>query len=94
MVVVRYEWNPDKEKRNRRKHGIRFADAVPVLEDERAITMLDYESDPEEERYVTLGLDGLGRLLVVVYVYGGEETIRLISARPAEPHEQEEYIAE
>ena len=78
LVFVRCEWDPNKEKRSVRKHGVRFADAVLVLEDERAITIIDYESDPDEERYVTLGLDGLGRLLVVVYVYCDEETIRLI----------------
>jgi hypothetical protein len=33
--------------------------AVPVLEDDYAITVVDNESDPSEERFVTIGLDAL-----------------------------------
>jgi uncharacterized protein len=62
---------------------------VLSLDDPRAITVIDAESDIEQ-RFVTLGLDPLGRLLVVVYTWRGED-IRLISARPAEPHERKEY---
>ena len=46
------------------------------------------ESDPNEERFVTLGAGATGRLLVVVYTY-----MRIISVRPAEPREHEEYEA-
>ena len=53
--------------------------------------IVDNESDPFEERFVTLGLDASGRLLVVAYTYRDNETIRLISARKAESHEREEY---
>ncbi len=60
-----------------------------MLEDPRAITITDHESDPEE-RLVTLGADALGRVLVVVYAWRGGD-IRLISARPAQPHERQEY---
>ena len=83
-------WDPAKAKANIRKHGIRFADAVLALDDPEAITLIDGESDPIEQRFVTLGLDPQGRLLVVVYTWRGED-IRLISARPAEPHERKEY---
>ncbi len=83
-------WDPGKAKANLKKHGICFADALLALDDPRAITIVDSESDPSEQRFVTLGLDPLGRLLVVVYTWRGED-IRLISARPAEPHEQKEY---
>ena len=51
------------------------------------------ESDPEEQRFVALGMGAAGRLLVVVYAWRGEN-IRIISARPAEAHEREEYEAE
>ena len=59
------EWDPQKAASNFRKHRVRFADAVAVLEDERAITLRDFEE--EEERWVSIGSDGLGRVLVVVY---------------------------
>lgn len=84
-------WDPAKGKQNVRKHGVRFADAVIVLDDPYAITISDSESEPAEDRWVTLGADAQGRVLVVVYMYRGEE-LRLISARPAEPHERKEYV--
>lgn len=83
-------WDPDKLKANIAKHGVAFRDAVPVLEDPLAITITDHESAPGEERLVTIGLDALMRILVVVCAWRGDD-IRLISARPANPHERQEY---
>jgi uncharacterized DUF497 family protein len=48
MASVGYEWDPGKAKLNLRKHGIRFADAVAVLEDEFALTVRDTFSEQEE----------------------------------------------
>jgi len=89
---VAFEWDADKNERNIRKHGIHFADAVAALEDEHAITVGD-DSDPDEERFVSLGLDGFLRMLVVVYTYRGDD-VRIISARLAEPRERESYKAQ
>jgi uncharacterized DUF497 family protein len=63
------------------------------LDDPHAITITDDESDPDEQRFVTLGMGAMGRLLVVVYTWRGEN-VRIISARPAEAHERELYEAE
>jgi uncharacterized DUF497 family protein len=51
---------------------------------------MDYESDLSEERFVTLGSDASGGILVVVFTWRGDD-IRLISARPANPHERQKY---
>ena len=67
-------------------------EAIPVFDDPYAITITDDESDPGEQRFVTLGMGSAGRLLAV-YMWRGEN-IRIISARPAEAHEREEYEAE
>ena len=75
------------------KHGVRIPEAIPVFDDPRAITITDDESDPDEQRFVTLGMGAAGRLLVVVYIWRGEN-IRIISARPAEAREQEAYEGE
>ena len=83
-------WDPGKAKSNVAKHGVRFADAALVFDDPAAVSMVDDESDPIEQRFVTLGADAAGRILVVVYSWRGDD-IRLISARRAEPHEREEY---
>lgn len=84
-----YEWDPAKARHNLRKHGVDFADAVTVLEDDAALTIRDPFSE-QEQRWITLGMDALGRLLVVVYTWRGDR-IRLISARPATPRERRQY---
>ena len=83
------EWDPAKARANLKKRGIDFADAVSALEDEAALTIRDPYSE-DEERWITLGMDALGRILVVIYGWRGER-VRLISARPATSHEAEQY---
>jgi uncharacterized DUF497 family protein len=83
-----YQWNRDKAAVNLRKHGINFADAVSVFSDDLAITIPDERFD--EERFITIGVDAFGRVLVVVYMMRDVE-IRLISARKATRHEQQQY---
>jgi uncharacterized DUF497 family protein len=91
---VGFEWDErSKAGINFRKHGVRIPEAIPVFDDPRAMTVTDDESGPNEQRLVTVGMGATGRLLVVVYTWRGEN-IRIISARPAEPHEREEYEAE
>ena len=62
------------------------------LEDEGALTMRDFLSDVEE-RWASMGLDALGRVLVVVYAWRGEN-VRLISARKATARERRQYEEE
>ena len=89
-----FEWDEaSKAGINFRKHGVRMPEAIPVLDDPYAITIPDDESDPDEQRFVTLGIGATGRLLVVVYTWRGEN-VRIISARPAEAHEIDQYEAE
>ena len=82
-------WDPDKAKVNLKKHGVRFADAETVLFDPNALTREDMETEGEQ-RFVTVGMDALGRILIVVYTYRGED-IRLISARSANRRERMQY---
>jgi uncharacterized protein len=86
-----YQWDPHKAHGNQQKHGVRFADAVSVFADDFAITVEDEDAD--EERFVTIGIDAFGRILVVVYTFR-EDEIRLISAREASPHERKQYESE
>jgi hypothetical protein len=85
---VKVEWDYLKATSNLEKHNVDFADAVTVLDDDLAITIRDETSG--EERFVTLGTDALGRLLVVVYTWR-EDCIRIISARKATPRERRRY---
>jgi uncharacterized DUF497 family protein len=82
------QWDTGKAISNLRKHGVRFADAVSALEDERAISVRD--ETEEEERWITIGTDSLARILVIVYTWRDED-MRLISARPASPSERRQY---
>ncbi|MBI3635869.1 MAG: BrnT family toxin [Candidatus Rokubacteria bacterium] len=83
-----YEWNPRKQDANLKKHGVHFANAMDIFEDPRAITVADVSSD--EEQFITIGMDTLGRLLTVVYTWR-DENIRLISARRATRGERAQY---
>lgn len=85
---MNYEWDPHKAKTNLRKHGIDFADAISVFEDDLALQIED--DYPHEQRFVTIGIDSLGRILVVVYTWRGT-AIRMISARKATNYERREY---
>lgn len=68
------EWDPQKAEANLREHEVSFAEAATVLEDDLALT----REDPDavgEARFVTLGMSGLGSLLVVVYAYRDPDAI-------------------
>ena len=89
-----FEWDDEgKAGLNFRKHGVRLPEAIPVFDDPYAITITDDESDPGEQRFITLGMGATGRLLVVVYTWRNKN-IRLISARTAEAHERDSYEAQ
>lgn len=79
------EFDPVKSLLNFRKHGVRFSDAELVLRDAHALTVEDAFTE-DEQRFITMGMDGLGRILIVVHTHRGDR-IRLISARKASPGE-------
>ncbi len=87
--IMKVIWDPEKAKINLRKHRIRFADAEPVFFDPMALTREDDDSEGEQ-RFVSIGLDALNRILVVVYTYRRAD-IRLISARRATSREKKHY---
>ena len=73
-----FEWDDAKARANIRKHGIDFADAATVFDDESALTIPDTGFD--EDRYVTMAGDALGRILVAAYTWRAGR-IRIIPAR-------------
>src|ERR1035441_5278216 len=78
--LMDFEWDAHKARLNARKHGIQFADAVLVLEDDRALTT-EHAADGEV-RWITLGVDALGRILVVVYTWR-KSSVRCSAPRSA-----------
>jgi uncharacterized protein len=87
---VRFEWDPQKAEANLVTHGVSFAEAVTVLEDDFALTREDPGAD-DEVRFVTLGLSSLASLLVVVYAHRRPDIVRVISAWKANKHQREAY---
>ncbi len=86
---MRVTWDPRKAAANVLKHGIRFSDAEAVLFDPAALTREDTSAEGEQ-RFVSVGLDALGRVDVVAYTYRAED-IRMISARAAVSRERRQY---
>ncbi len=90
---MRFAWDDQKSRRNLAKHHVSFETARLVFDDPRAISRLDRVEDGEE-RWQTLGLAGGIVVLPMAHTYreeGGEEVIRIISARKATPHERRIY---
>ena len=85
------EFDPAKARAHLAKHKVSFAHAEQALRDPSAVTVEDPDAQGER-RFVTLGLDALGRILVVVYTPRGDR-VRLISARKASRGEAAQYHA-
>ena len=85
------EFDPAKARVNLRKHGVSFAHAEQALRDPAALTIEDPDGSGEQ-RFLTLGVDALGRVLLVVHTPRAERT-RIISARQATRTEVKNYHA-
>lgn len=90
-----FEWNPGKAVRNQQKHGISFERACTVFHDPNQLSIYDEEHSDEEERWITLGMDNSGNLLIVIHTFRvtseKDLNIRVISARRATLGEIDQY---
>jgi len=85
-----FEWNLDKAKQNLKKHKVSFPIAATVFLDQQRIERSDNRDDYGEDRWIVIGKIEGETCLVVVYAMRGD-SIRLISARKAEKHEEDQY---
>jgi uncharacterized protein len=83
-------WDPAKARSNKRKHGIEFEEAATVFSDPLLMVLSDSEHSEGEDRWIALG-KSIRQLLLVVVHTEDERTIRIISARRAEPRERRQY---
>jgi uncharacterized DUF497 family protein len=90
---VRFEWDLKEAKRNLRKHGVSFEEAVTVFYDPLSVTFDDPDHSEEEYRFITIGLSSSDRLIVVSHTESGD-SVRIISARPATVHERKRHEGE
>ncbi len=90
-----FEWNTGKAKSNYRKHRITFERATTIFRDPNLISIPDDEHSETEERWLTMGLDANGALLIISHTFknvsASTVNIRLISARKATKSETEQY---
>jgi uncharacterized protein len=85
-----YEWDETKAGENYAKHGVSFETAKDVFKDPFAIERLDDREDYGEDRFILIGTAESAVLTVVYTERDGR--IRLISARRATKHEQDDYF--
>ena len=90
-MALRFTWDPLKAASNRRKHGVTFEEAATAFADPLSLTVPDPDHSEAEDRFLLLGRSLRDRLLVVVHVERTTDEIRIISARPAAPHERYQY---
>ena len=90
-----FEWDPAKARKNLRKHRIAFERAATIFGDPKALSRFDDERGRLEERWVTMGIDRNGIILVVVHAFreelGEGARVRLISARKAIKNQMKQY---
>jgi uncharacterized DUF497 family protein len=85
-----FEWDDEKALRNLKIRGLSFEEARTVFEDPYSITQRDELNSEFEERFMTIGLSLISRVLFVVHTERIER-IRIISAREATPTERAVY---
>jgi len=94
---LRYEfdWDPAKERTNIRKHDLSFRQAASIFRDPNQYSIFDEGHSEKEDRWITLGIDGVGVLRVVVHTFEQVDEnlwrIRIISARKANLDETNQY---
>ena len=87
---MRFEWDPSKAVENLATHGVSFEEAATVFRDVLSATGADPDHSSDEERFVTFGISTDGHLLAIAHT-DCDDTIRIISARPATPSERKIY---
>jgi uncharacterized protein len=89
-IMIQFEWDINKAKKNSKKHGISFEIAKTVFDDPLAGIINDPIHSDLEERFLIMGYSRNSKLLVVSFVERNNK-IRLISARLATRNEREKY---
>ena len=81
---MKFDWDPTKNKKNIKKHGVDFEEAKTVFQDEMALELYDEENSGDEDRYIIIGLSSKSRELTVCHCYrNGDDITRIFSARRA-----------
>lgn len=91
-LEYRFEWDPNKDLKNRMKHGVSFDEAQTAFDDPNAIYIEDVEHSIDEERFQLIGYSEKLRILFVCYCNRNSDIVRIISARRATKTERDFYF--
>jgi uncharacterized protein len=90
-LIVRFEWDPTKDERNLRKHGVGFKEATALFSSGvDYLELFDRDHSESEERFIAIGAIRRG-VVLVVWTERVEDTVRIVSARWATPMERQLY---
>jgi uncharacterized DUF497 family protein len=89
-MEIEFEWDPEKARKNLRKHRVSFQEAATIFGDPLSMTFPDPDHSVREGRYITIGQSNFGNVLMVSHTDRGK-AIRLISARRATRREKESH---
>ena len=90
IIYLNFEWDREKAKLNKIKHGVRFKSAAKVFNDPHRLDLPDNSPSFNEARRKVIGM--ADDVLFVIHTERSER-IRLISAREAEEDERRDYYA-
>ncbi len=88
---MQFEWDPNKADSNFSKHGVSFEEAQTVFGDPLAAIFQDEDHSVDEKREIIVGYSDRQRILVISFTERSEDTMRIISARLADPEERRKH---
>ena len=92
MSELRFEWDPEKDKANKRKHGVSFEEARTAFHDANARQFYDPDHSEDEDRFILLGMSWKLRVVIVCHCFRERDlVIRIITARRADKDEETAY---
>ena len=96
MAGMRFEWDPEKDAENQRKHGVSFGRAQYAFADPKRVIAKDISHSQAEDRYYCFGeVDGG---IVTVRFTHRSSVIRIIGAgywrKGKATYERENYLHE
>jgi uncharacterized protein len=94
---MRFDWDRTKAEQNRKKHRVPFEEACTAFADLSVLTIHDDEHLESEDRWASLRMSVMSRILVVIHTApepdeSGDERVRIISARRVNKREQAVYL--
>ena len=91
--MIIFTWDENKRLINIKKHQLDFTEAKEAFYDDCSLYYPDPDHSNAEDRYILIGMNKKGDILVVVHCYkDGDSVIRIISARKATYKEKLIYL--